>query len=197
MKSTNYQMFRSKVLIFISVSIFVILAVASVFAFRNNNLKMIELRDAVFTADQANGDVEGALRDLRNFVYKHMNTNLSSGANAIKPPIQLKYTYERLVAAEKERVKSLNADVYAEATAACEAKYGQGQIQQRAACVSEYVTSKGIKEVEKPIPDSLYKFDFIAPWWSPDLAGLSLVGSAVSLLITGGLVLSYRQKMHL
>lgn len=197
MKAINYQMFRKKMLLLASLFLCILLSTIAVFALRGNNLKMIELRNAVFAADQSNGDIESALKELRNFVYAHMNTNLSSGSNAIKPPIQLKYTYERLVAAEKERIRNENADVYAEATAVCEAKYGQGQIQQRAACVSDYVTSKGVKEVERIIPDSLYKFDFISPWWSPDLAGFSLVGSGISLFLTVGCLLSYRQKTRI
>src|ERR1700709_495416 len=75
---------------------------------RHNNLKMIQLRDKVTQADQQNGDVETALRNLRGYVYAHMNTNLSAGPNAIKPPIQLKYRYERLVQAEKDKVAKAN-----------------------------------------------------------------------------------------
>ena len=80
---------------------------ACTLALRQNNLNMIKLRDQVFVVDKANGDIEKALKDLREYVYAHMNTNLSSG-NSIKPPIQLKYRYERLLEAEKQRVKTTN-----------------------------------------------------------------------------------------
>jgi hypothetical protein len=69
---------------------------------RHNNEEMVRLRTAVYTADQGNGNVEGALRTLRTYVYSHMNTSLASGPNAVHPPIQLKYTYERLEQSQEE-----------------------------------------------------------------------------------------------
>jgi hypothetical protein len=151
----------------------------ALFSLRANNLTMIRLRDEVFIADKNGGDVEASLRALREYVYGHMNTSLVSGENPIRPPIQLKYTYERLVTAEKERTKVKNAGVYDEATIACEAQYGQGKIQERAKCVSDFVAARGVTEIEEPIPDALYKFDFTSPRWSPDIAGLSLLISGV------------------
>ena len=40
------------------------------------------------------------------------------------------------------------------------------------------MASRGIEQ--KNIPDSLYKFDFVSPTWSPDLAGWSLLVAIVS-----------------
>ena len=51
-----------------------------------------------------------------------MNTNLSSGGNAIKPPIQLKYTYERLLATEQAKTAASNSKIYTEAQAYCQLK---------------------------------------------------------------------------
>jgi hypothetical protein len=45
---------------------------------------MIELREQVFEADKEDGDVEGALRELREHVHSHMNTDLASGENAVQ-----------------------------------------------------------------------------------------------------------------
>ncbi|MFA5004448.1 MAG: hypothetical protein WC498_04200 [Candidatus Saccharimonadales bacterium] len=70
---------------------------------RRNNEHMVVLRDAVYAADKNAGDVEGALQNLRHYVYSHMNTGLASGSNAVHPPIQLKYTYDRLVAAQPKQ----------------------------------------------------------------------------------------------
>lgn len=149
------------------------------YALRQNNLGMIRLREAVYQADQSGGDTEKALRELRTYVHSHMNTDLSSGGNAIKPPIQLKYRYERLMAAEKERVKSANAGVYTQAQAYCERQNQGFSGRNRVPCIEAYVTANGIKE--NAIPEALYKFDFLSPGWSPDLAGWSLVVSAASL----------------
>jgi len=156
------------------------LVIAAVFglvfisSMRHNNLTMIQLRDKVTQADQQNGDVETALRNLREYVYSHMNTNLSAGPNAIKPPIQLKYRYDRLVQAEKNRVAAANTQVYTDAQHYCEQLYpGSFSGGPRVPCITEYVSSHGTSE--QPIPDGLYKFDFVSPSWTPDAAGWSLV----------------------
>lgn len=148
--------------------------VMSVGALRQNNIRMLELREAVYAADKTNGDTEAALRELREYVHAHMNTNLSANSNGIYPPIQLKYRYERLVAAEKNRVTRANAAIYTRAQEYCERRYpvglsGSGRIP----CIQEYVSQNG--EKEKDIPDALYKFDFVSPRWSADLAGWSII----------------------
>lgn len=147
---------------------------------RQNNLKMVSLRDAVYRADEQDGDVEATLRGLREHVHSHMNTDLTAGNLAISPPIQLKYRYDRLVKAERERVAAVNEQVYISAQADCERRFpgqsttGSGRIP----CIEEYVSTHGTKE--QPIPDALYKFDFVSPRWSPDLAGWSLLFCALS-----------------
>ena len=150
----------------------------TVSALRQNNLHMIELRNKVTIADKNDGDVEKALRNLRQYVYTHMNTNLASGPLAIKPPIQLKYRYERLAKAEQARVSKVNAAVYSSAQKICEQKYPHNiSGGPRVPCIQNYVTKNGAKA--KPISDALYKFDFVSPVWSPDLAGWSLLATAL------------------
>ncbi len=107
-----------------------------------------------------------------------MNTNLSSGGNNIKPPIQLKYTYERLQTAEQQQVDAVNAKVYTDAQNYCQAQNSVDfSGRNRVPCVQAYVTSHGIKA--NPIPATLYEFDFVSPTWSPDLAGWSLLLSGM------------------
>lgn len=155
------------------------------FALRANNEHMIALRDAVYQADKDNGDVEGALQNLRSYVISHMNTDLSSGNGAVYPPIQLKYTYDRLVRAESDKVGSSNQQLQAQARAYC----GTGEIPEAPnrsqECVDQYVHSHSFGKV-KPIPDALYKFDFITPSWSPDLAGWSMVVAIASFVLFVG-----------
>lgn len=67
-------------------------AIVCVFAMRSNNQHMVVLRDAVYAADEQNGDVATALNNLRNYVYQHMNTNLSTGNTGVYPPIQHNYS---------------------------------------------------------------------------------------------------------
>lgn len=168
--------------------------VLAVFALRQNNLGMIERREKVYQADQQAGDLEGALQELRSYVYGHMNTDLSSGANAVYPPIQLKYTYQRLKQAEQERVKQANAQIYTAAQAYCEQLYpGSFSGGPRVPCIEKYVAERGVRE--KNIPDALYKFDFASPSWSPDLAGFSvLFGLLAALVLTVRLGLAYVLK---
>lgn len=154
----------------------------SVQALRQNNLEMIKLRDAVYQTDKDNGDVETALRNLREYVYAHMNTNLAGGPNPIKPPIQLKYRYERLAQAEQERIAAANTQLYNDAQRTCEAQFPASVSGgPRVACIEDYVSARGIQP--QPINDALYKFDFVSPLWSPDLAGWSLVLSGFLLFL--------------
>ncbi len=153
-----------------------------IYSLRQNNIKAIHLRDDVLLADKQNGDVESALHKLREHIYSHMNTNLSSGATSIQHPVQLKYTYERLAQAEKQRVSTINEKIYADAQTLCEQKFPSGLSgRNRIPCIEAYVAENGVKE--KPIQDSLYKYNFIAPRWSSDLAGVSMVVSAVLLIL--------------
>ncbi len=160
----------------------VVFAVISVGALRQNNIRMLELREAVYVADKEEGDTELALRELREYVHGHMNTDLTANSNGIYPPIQLKYRYERLVAAEKTRVSKANQAIYTNAQAFCERRFpaglsGSGRIP----CIQEYVSRNGVKE--QTIPDVLYKFDFVSPRWSADLAGWSLVATGFFALL--------------
>jgi hypothetical protein len=142
------------------------------------------LRDAVIEADKNNADVETPLRVLREHVYSHMNADLSTGTG-VQQPVQLKYRYDRLVAAEKARVEGANGNIYTQAQAECEKRYPAGQVGAsgggRITCIQDYVSSRGVSE--NPIPDALYKFDFVSPVWSLDLAGISLLISVLCFLL--------------
>lgn len=166
-------------------SVFLALFIASsalaIYALRHNNQTMVKLRADVYAADQASGDINTALNKLREYVYGHMNTNLASGGNAIKPPIQLKYTYERLLEAEQSKIAAANSKIYTDAQNYCQARIPAGASGSgRVPCVQDYVTNHAVKTT--PIPTGLYQFDFISPTWSPDLAGWSLAAAALMLL---------------
>jgi len=153
-----------------------------IFALRANNQHMVKLRDAVYAADKSGQGVDTALNNLRQYIYGHMNTNPASGADAVYPPIQLKYTYDRLVAAENSRVAAVNTQVYTDAQHYCEQLYpGSFSGGPRVPCITDYVNSHGIKS--QTIPDGLYKFSFISPRWSPDLAGWSELLAILSFLL--------------
>lgn len=165
---------------------FLILATIStvicVMALRANNEHMISLRNDVYTTDKNNGNTQAALQKLQAYVTTHMNTDLSAGPNAVYPPIQLKYTYDRLVQAESDQAAASNTQLYTDAQ-----NYCQGQIptgfsgRGRVPCIEQYVQNH---DTSLPtIPDALYKFDFVSPIWSPDLAGWTLVATALLWLL--------------
>lgn len=159
----------------------------SAFALRQNNLTAIRLRNEVLKVDQANGDTEAALKKLRQYIYAHMNTDLAS-STSVYPPIQLKYRYERLVAAEKARVDQANSNtVYNDAQKYCETNFPQSFFGAgRLPCIQNYIDSHPVKTVtEQPIPDALYKYNFASPAWSPDVAGWGLVLSGLFLFLFG------------
>lgn len=162
----------------------VLFAAIGVYAMRQNNLVSLRLRDEVTKADEQNGDVETPLRALREHIYSHMNADLSSGGG-LQQPVQLKYRYDRLVAAEKARVESANGNIYTQAQAECEKQFPAGQVgvsgRGRISCIEEYVSSRGV--AENPVPDALYKFDFVSPMWSPDIAGFSLLLAVIFFIL--------------
>jgi hypothetical protein len=169
---------------------FLLLTVAfgymSVKALQHNNTEMGRLRTAVFEADKNNGDVEEALRALREHVHGHMNTSLETGANGAHPPIQLKYTYERLQAERQAALGKNNSALYSEALQTCSAEGQTSNAQDTINCIESYAEARGVRLAD--IPDALYKFDFVSAKWSSDLAGWGLVAtvmSAIGFVLTG------------
>jgi len=173
--------------------LFLIFSALAAFALRANNLHMAELRQAVYAADKKGKGVETALQDLRAYVGSHMNTNLSSGTDSVYPPVQLKYTYQRLVKKAGANTAEENANLYADAQKYCEKKIPTGfSGRYRLKCIQQYISDRDSQAAD--IPDSLYKFDFASPRWSPDLAGWSIVLAVVSLAAACMLAL-YRKYM--
>lgn len=172
-------------------AIAVVFGTISLLALRSNNLRMVELRYAVYAADK-DGDqatIEAALYDLRTHVYNHMNTSLTSGDNAVWPPIQLQYTYERAQANQQAQLGQNNAGLYHEAQQACAGQGTANNGSEAIACIESFVSARGVQLGN--VPDGLYKFDFVSAKWSPDLAGWSLV-ITIGSLITFVLLASYR-----
>lgn len=143
---------------------------------------MVKLRDAVYSADMSNGDISQALQNLQAYVTTNMNTNLSSGNGSVYPPIQLKYTYDRLVQAASDRATAANTQLYTDAQHYCEQQDPTDfSGHNRVPCIEQYVLSHDTAIAT--IPTSLYEFDFVSPTWSPDLAGWSLLAAIVSAIL--------------
>lgn len=155
--------------------------VVGVFALRANNLHMVELREAVYSADEQGADVQTPLKELQSYVTSHMNTNLSAG-NSVYPPIQLEHTYERHKRAQVEAAANGNV-LYTEAQRHCETQNSADfSGRNRVPCIEEYVEARSAGSI-KPIDPALYQFAFVSPVWSPDLAGWSLVCACLSFVL--------------
>lgn len=166
------------ILFFVSMCVFI-------YSLRNNYSKMVSLRNAVYVADQNNGDVKGALIDLRNFVTTHINTNLTSGGNSVYPPIQLEYTYQRLVQSQLGSQTS-NTQLYTDAENYCQTQVPNGfSGRYRIPCVENYINTHSLRKIN--VDPSLYEFAFSTPTFSLDLAGFS----EVLTIILGALSLFY------
>ena len=152
----------------------VVSAYICAFSLQANNANMGLLRQAVYSADQNAKDVQPALNQLQAYVTSHMNTKLDGGASAVYPPIQLKYTYDRLIQTRSDKLSQTNSQTYNAAQNYCEQQNSSDfSGRNRVPCIEEYVQSHGVQLAN--IPDALYKFSFVSPVWSPDLAGWSLV----------------------
>jgi len=160
-----------------------------------NGNESVRRYNTLIAADEAGGDVEGALNDLRSYIHGHMNTEIG-GPNGIYPPIQLKGTYDRLIAAEEARVNNANSNLIQNATVFCEengpAGFSGGN---RIECINTYIDENGAQAMT--IDESLYKYDFVAPRWSPDLAGFSLLGVILCAAVTVFNLFLYFRTKHI
>ena len=158
----------------------------SVAALRSNNEHMAKLRSALYAADKSGIGVPQALTNLQEYVTAHMNTNLSTGAGSVYPPIQLEYTYQRLVQAQDQAALSADSGLYTAAQAYCQKvipNYFSGH--NRVPCIENYVSTHGTLGNKAPtIPAALYEFDFVSPTWSPDLAGWMLLVTILFAVLT-------------
>lgn len=159
---------------------------------RLNNVGMIQMRDAVLSADKA-GDAtvtRDRLYDLQRYVSTHMNADMGT--------IYLEGQYRRdsqklLDAASND--DNPNGNVFKKAQEICAPKYAHlGHYSQAfEQCVTGQLDSFGsagelTSQVNLPKVEQ-YRFGFVAPLWSPDFAGFSvLVCLLIVLVIVGRLV---------
>jgi len=199
----TWHHYRKISLVGLSVA-FVVASTICMLSLRENNLNMIRLRQDVYTADKQNSDISTALNNLRQYVFDHMNTNLSASSQSGEAPIQLVYSYNRAVdAAEAGTATSSDANqVYNDAIALCQKEMPVIALPYRAQCVESYITShiSQSKAAATNLPaKELYTYDFVSPYWTPDLAGWSLVatiilGILLIFRIVAGLIINRRLK---
>jgi hypothetical protein len=177
------MMKRSKGTRFVKITAMLLLGLISVasiaitlYALRANNVKMLELRDAVIAADESGIAVYERLGELQQHVAAHMNATPPRLGS--EPSIQLKNSYDRARAMESARVSAERTNIANEATQYCESSLQSARLSARASCVADYIAARPVQE--RPVVADLYRYDFVSPRWTPDLAGIMLVVAIVS-----------------
>lgn len=164
---------------------------------RLNNLGMVAKRDAVLAADKKNDQtaLRQALVDLQQYVGAHMNANLHGG-------LYLQDSYNRAQDAALAAQADTNADqgnpIYQQAIAECRGRFRGGSVSYQNDYLPCIIAKLGSAlpgadpstALKLPRAD-LYRYDFVSPPWSPDLAGFAVLLTAViCLIIIGRIVLA-------
>ncbi|HET9412025.1 MAG TPA: hypothetical protein VFO38_04200 [Candidatus Saccharimonadales bacterium] len=165
---------------------------ASAFFLRQNNLQMIELRNLVKKADEENKDIDKSLLALQNFVTSHMNTDLGDG-------IALQNSYERAYTAAVEAAANStnpNAALYSQAELECRPVYQRTRsFPAYTQCAHDRLSqlspgSDPLAALKTPPPEA-FKYNFVSPLWSADLAGIAVALTGVVAFLTISKIITY------
>lgn len=163
----------------------VVLTLAAMFFLRQNSLQMIELRNLVVQADEQNKDIPGALNNLQNYVATHMNADMGERG------IYLEHSYQRAYDAAVQKAAqggNASAATYQQADRDCQGLFSKtSSFPAYIQCVTDKVAASGsaadpIMAIRAPSAD-LYRFNFIAPLWSPDVAGFTLLAAGLVAIV--------------
>lgn len=159
----------------------VVLLAASAFFLRQNNLRMIELRNLVTGADEQNMDIPQALNSLQSYIATHMNTSMGDRG------IYLEHSYQRAYDAAVQQAAQgggSSAATYQQADKDCQGLFSKtASFPAYIQCVTDKVAASGaatdpVAAIKAPSAD-LYRFNFVSPAWSPDVAGFTLLATAM------------------
>jgi hypothetical protein len=168
--------------------LFAVLLLLGAFFMRQNNLHMITLRNLALQADEQNKDIPKALTNLRNYIAAHMNTGMGERG------IYLEHSYQRSYEAAVQAAtqgSTAGATIYRQIDADCQAAYSKTTaFQAYVQCMTDRVATSGVSTGPLQAPSSdLYRFNFVSPAWSPDVAGFTLLAAALTALIVVGQLL--------
>jgi hypothetical protein len=150
---------------------------------RLNNIGMAQRREAVKAADKQ-GDstnLQNRVLDLQHYVAAHMNTD----GNAVY--LEQQYARDKAQILQKAAQSNTATDVInKKVDDICKPQfsgYTQGYVQCFAREYAKYAPGTDpISSVKGPDPDK-YRIVFVAPLWSPDFAGFSVLACIVILLV--------------
>ena len=179
-KLHHYYTRLKRVKIWMLVLVLVISGLLSAVLLRQNNLEMVERRKAVVAADEQNGDIDAALKELRSYMMRHMNTRMGE-------PIQLKNSYERAVKSQVEKAAQSGSATDAAAYQRAQNECRTANTVTYAQCVIDKTSqiapgSDPITQITPPAAE-LFSYQFYSPTWSPDLAGWMTFTFFLTLLI--------------
>ncbi len=179
--------------------IFVLLCFFSATLLRFDHIKMVDLRQAVLDADEAEDDeaIAAALNELKTFTQKHIVFNLhdDNGRQSIiygTGPFYLEHQYmrkakEELARAQAEadsKISNPNGNIYRKAADVCDAlgiKYGwRYPDKQYIDCwmteLAKYPAVDNLEVKGANIPSTeLFRFDFASPIWYPCFSGIVIL----------------------
>lgn len=168
-----------------------VMCLATAFLLRQNNLHMITLRNLVQQADEQNQNIPTALTNLQGYVTTHMNTGMGEKG------IYLSHSYQRAYDQAVQGATSsgsASSAAYQQADKDCQSLFSRtASFPAYVQCVIDKVAASGtavdpVKDIKAPSAD-LYRYNFVSPAWSSDVAGWAvLVTLAVAFIITGRLV---------
>lgn len=160
-------------------------ALIAAFLLRQNNLRMVELRNLVTKADEdPAADTKAALLNLQKYVTAHMNTGLGNG-------IYLQETYQRAYAEAVQKAVTAtnpNTQLYAQVELECRPVY------QRTRSFPAYTQCAHDKLAQlapnqdalanlKTPPVDLYYYNFVSPLISFDGAGIFVLATGFIAVI--------------
>jgi hypothetical protein len=152
---------------------------------------MIELRNLVAQADEQNKDIPKAVTNLRNYVASHMNTGM--GDRGIYLEHSYQRSYEAAVAVATQG-SAAGATIYRQADLDCQGQFPKASsFAAYVQCMTDKVAASGISTGPITPPSSdLYRFNFVSPAWSPDVAGFTLLAAVLlAVLLVGRLLLTW------
>lgn len=155
--------------------VLVFLLLISATFLRLNNIGMVERRSAVFAADK-NGSTDAVhdrLYDLQRYVSTHMNADTGV--------IYLEEQYKRdakAVVTSLSDTGNPNGNIYKKASKVCDDQFltfSQAYAQCYLTELEKYPAAKTVPLTATLPETSLYRHEYIAPLWSPDFAGISVL----------------------
>ncbi len=174
---------------------------------RFDNLKMVELRDAVLQADaHASSDLSDKLEELKQFTFSHIVVNIyeHNGIQTLTLGTGVFYLEQQYIRAATDALaeaeialenndENPNGNVFKQASDVCKpiaiangwTWASQGYLDCMTSEIANHPTTDSIQDtIYANIPSTeLYRKNFASPIWAPCPAGFAILATLIILLI--------------